>query len=1085
MKILQVNKFFYNRGGAERYLSALIELFQKKSHQIFGFSQKTQEVWPNFDQTDWLKELDLSHPKINLLWRWPNIFWNFSASSKIKKIIRKNKPELVHLHNIYHQISPSILPAIKSFGLPIVMTVHDFKLIRHDYTLRADNRRHRHKNSLLIDSLLKAEFAWHRHLNIYQKNIDLFIVPSQFVKNKLLENNFPAEKITVIPHFLETEFKPKKSNAKFGDYIFAYGRLDESKGFDDLLDAFAEIKISGLKLLIAGAGPEKSNLENKIKKLNLTKKVQLIGHKNKQEIIDLIAGSLFVVNCSKVHETFGLTVLEAMSLQKTVIASKVGAIPELIEAEKNGLLYQAGDAGDLKRQLLYLINNPLANKKMAKEALLTAQQYTPQKHYEAIISAYKQAQKNNTKPLRHVHLGLVNVIFFLLFCWLLTWPFYQLNIPEIQALNLPEHGYPRLTNLYWRNPIDPATAKELAKWDILALDMTAQAYSASAIKEIRKMNPRIIILAYTSANEMPTSRLDSVEPSGYGLWHDLAKGDKNVWHLKNSAGNDLVFWPGNVLMNLSSTDENGQTYADYLVDFYDKKIIASGLWDGFLFDNTWQKISGLGQAVDINNDGRNDSNAEADRIWFDAYNTFFKKLRERIGSGYLIITNGDGDYSTYANGRMFESFPEYWEGGWSAQMNALKRQQESGFRPRLNIINADSNNTGNQNDFKTMRFGLTSALMFDAYYSFDYGPALREHLWWYDEYEADLGKPLGSAFNLLGSSNNWQEGLWQRDFENGIVLINSTNREQKITFEADYEKLKGKFDTQTNDGSVINQAVIPAQDGLILLKPINEIVEGSFINGSFARIFEADGRLKRSGFFIYDKSLPGGSQIIKTDINNDGNKEMLVSYQGEILLYDHKKRQLKKISPYGNGYRGSISIAIANNEQGQKNIIISPISGQSNLIKILNNDLSDTDRKFYAYNQQQKNLGANISACDLNNDGVSEIVVGAGRGGGPHVKVFDLSGKLLNEWFAYSKLFRGGVNVSCSQLNTEQAQIITGVGWGGGPHLRIFDSQGNLLRQWFAYDKTKRQGVTIKTLDIDGDGLEEIGALSVGIFSQQ
>ena len=820
MKILQINKFLYRRGGTETYLLNLVKLLKKHKQKVFYFSQKNPNNLKTNDEQYFIDDLELGKFSFASLIKLPRIFWSFKAQKLVEENIKNNKPEIVHLHNIYHQLSPSILPILKKYNLPVVMTVHDMKLITPDYTLRADNKVTCHKNSFLIDLLLRLEFSFHRWLKVYKNNIDLFIVPSEFVKKELLKQGFDKKKITVIPHFLpDNNDQPKKKNNVTEKYLLAYGRLDESKGFDDLIKAFAELPIAGLKLKIAGDGPQKNELKRLIKKLGQEKRIALIGKKEPQELAELIENSLFIVNSSKVHETFGLTVLEAMALGKTVIASRVGAIEELIESDKNGLLYNAGDIGDLKEQLLKLLIDESLIKKLGHNAKLKAREFSEDRHYQSLMKAYEQAIRNNKKPFKLINDNLINLILFLSISALLLIPFYQINIDRSRAMLVASHSYPRLANLYWRNPITPDVARQLAKWDLLALDMTAQVYSADAIEMIREINPEIIILAYTTANEMPVGRLNDVEPRGYGLWHEIAKGNKPEWQLKTIKGENVVFWQGNILMNKSAKDKNGKTYGDYLVDFYADKILSTGLWDGLIFDNTWANVSWINPEIDIDNDGQKDSETKINETWRASQQEFFRKLRERVGDNYLIVGNGDAELIEINNGRMFEGFPEYWEGGWTGQAKKMAVVSVDGLAPRVNIVNSDSDNTGNSSDYRAMRFGLMSALLFDGYYSFDYGPNLREHLWWYDEYEIDLGRPLAPAFNHLKKEDqNFSPGLWQRSYENGLVLLNSTDRYTTIYFSNKYRKLSGSQDPTTNSGELSSSFRIPPQDGIIILR---------------------------------------------------------------------------------------------------------------------------------------------------------------------------------------------------------------------------------------------------------------------------
>lgn len=387
MKILQINKFFYSRGGTETYLFGLIDLLEKNGHQNVVFSQAHP-----LNRRRPAKQYTISNLELNQFhWRSAfkvgRIFWSLEAKKKIKEVIDKEKPDLVHIHNIYHQISPSILPVIKQAGIPIIMTVHDFKLIKHDYSLPACQ--YKRPKPLVFDWLLRLEFLFHQKLKIYSQNVDLFIAPSQFVKNRLIEKGFPENKIVVIPHFVNRPIEPAPQPNK-ENYILFFGRLDQSKGTDILIDAIAKLNLP-VKVKIAGGGPQQQQLKKQIERLKLTKRIQLLGPQKNEALMDLIANSSFVVFPSKVHETFGLSIIESQLCGKAVIAARVGATPELITDGQTGILFKAGDSQSLAKAICFLLTNPEQAALMGSRAKNIAKdKYSAAKHYERIIYQYKK-----------------------------------------------------------------------------------------------------------------------------------------------------------------------------------------------------------------------------------------------------------------------------------------------------------------------------------------------------------------------------------------------------------------------------------------------------------------------------------------------------------------------------------------------------------------------------------------------------------------------------------------------------------------------------------------------------------------------
>ncbi|NCN07530.1 hypothetical protein GW933_02440 [Candidatus Falkowbacteria bacterium] len=662
-----------------------------------------------------------------------------------------------------------------------------------------------------------------------------------------------------------------------------------------------------------------------------------------------------------------------------------------------------------------------------------------------------------------------------------------LLIPSmVLAFELPNHNYPRTVNLYWKTPITMAEVPILAKWDMLALDMKAQVDSAEAIRKIRALNPDIIILAYTTANEVPNERLSLVEPSGTGLWHELVAGIKPAWYLKTYTDEKITYWPGNLSMNQYASDGFGHYYNDYLINFYTTKVLATGLWDGLLFDNVWDTIAWVNPNIDIDGDGRHDSESKINQLWQTGNRIFFRNLRERLGDKYLILGNGEGSYSEYINGRMFESFPEFWEGGWSGSMERYFTTNKNGYQPRVNIVNADSDNTGQYINSNRMRYGLVSTLMYDGYYSFDWGTEKREDFWWYDEFDVNLGQPKSTPINLLDFTNGQiKGGVWQRDFQNGLAIVNSTNDLQTINFDREYEKINSRQNSDINNGGKINSLTLMPEDGTILLRPIESIKQAVFTNGSFARIFNQNGDNIRSSFFAYNPKFNGGQKIAQLDIDNGGHDETVVVDKTKITIYSDYGFIENEITPYGTNYSGGISIAFADLDHDNKlEIITGPENGANNEIKIFNSD-GVLINSWYAYKKEWARLGVNVAAGDVNGDGEIEIIAGAGYRGGPHIKIFDKTGAtLISEFFSYDKNFTGGTYVASGDINGDGLdEIITGQGPTGKPIIKIFNYLGVLSKEWQPYNPKNNNGIRVAVTDLDDDNIAEIIALSTDVFT--
>lgn len=645
------------------------------------------------------------------------------------------------------------------------------------------------------------------------------------------------------------------------------------------------------------------------------------------------------------------------------------------------------------------------------------------------------------------------------------------------------HDFPRITA--WQLNTGKTPARELARYDSVILNMSAVRTHPQLFDEIRRLNPDAVILAYTSAVEYPAYRLNEVEPSGRGVWHDLGKGIREEWKLKTIHGDQVSFWPAHWGMNPSAKASNGQTYANYVGNFLVDNVLTGGKFDGLFFDTTWDGISWHDENIDIDGDRQKDSKQEIDSKWHDGQEEMLRTIRDRVGDRYLLITNGDGQFADVNNGRMFESFPEFWEGGWPGSIQRYIATDASGFTPRFNILNTDTDNTGNFRDYATMRYGLTSTLIGNGYYNFDYGTTNRSFVNYYDEYSVSLGKPIQGAVNLLTSSAaEIAPGLWQRDFENGISLVNSTTRTRTIELPGEYEKLHGKQDPFVNSGQVINRVTIPPKDGIVLLRPLQEVLGNPFENGAFARVFAADTRTIRSSFFSFDERFDGGTRVLKEDIDLDGRIETLVAGNSEITIYADNGAVKSVFYPYTRSYRNGINFGIGDlNGDGTQEIVTGTDIGGGPQIRIFNAEGKLINPGFFAYATNFRG-GVNVAVGDLNRDGINEIIAGAGYGGGPHIRVFNKDGKLINPgFFAYNPGFRGGVNVAVGDINGDGIdEIISGAGRGGGPHVRVWNKEGRMLSEFFAFSAQSNQGVRVAAYDFDRDRRDEIVTMTDDFF---
>lgn len=343
MNILEINKYHYLRRGAERHFLDVANLFESKGHDVAVFSMRHPKNIPSKWSEFFVSYVGYNAEDSNMLQRFigaGRIFWSFEARRKIKDLLKEFQPDIVHLHNIYHQISPSILAPLKRSGAKIVMTVHDYNLISPDKDQYYEEIGRQYWKFLFVKkygffkrSLLVLKMYTEKFFGLYEKTVDVFVAPSRFVKELLIRGGMDEKKIVVIPHFID---KGKMSFVSGGaesaeKYALYFGSLSKEKGVAELVKMFDALQVP---LVLAGS------CENGFE-LPKSKNVKYVGQQSREQLEALIRDAACVVSGSRLPETFGLIALEALSFGKPFFGLKSGAYAEIIENGKDGFL--AGD----------------------------------------------------------------------------------------------------------------------------------------------------------------------------------------------------------------------------------------------------------------------------------------------------------------------------------------------------------------------------------------------------------------------------------------------------------------------------------------------------------------------------------------------------------------------------------------------------------------------------------------------------------------------------------------------------------------------------------------------------------------------
>lgn len=401
MKILCTNNYYYIRGGSEKVFFDEMEILKKHNHDVVPFSRHhIKNIYSEYNK---YFPSNLDYEKINLVKKVlaaKNLIYSLESKKKMFEALKSIKPDLIHAHNIYGRLTSSIIDAAKVEKVPVVMTLHDYKLACPSYLMlykgvpceRCRGRkfyncflRRCHKNSLIASLIYSIESYFNLILKKYGW-VSFFICPSNFSKKKHLEAGIPEIKLIHIPNFIDNEkYKPHYDHK---DYILYVGRLSKEKGIMTLLRS---IKYIDVKLKVIGDGPIRNECERYIEK-NKINNVEFLGYKTGRELEDLYKYCLFVVMPSESYENAPMTILEAFAYGKPLVASNIGGIPEMVIHEKSGLLCAPGDHNDFKDKISYLLKNPLIIERMGKFARgLVESKYNADLHYQKLISVYNKA----------------------------------------------------------------------------------------------------------------------------------------------------------------------------------------------------------------------------------------------------------------------------------------------------------------------------------------------------------------------------------------------------------------------------------------------------------------------------------------------------------------------------------------------------------------------------------------------------------------------------------------------------------------------------------------------------------------------
>jgi len=335
--------------------------------------------------------------------------WASDSLVEFDALLASEKPDVVHIHNTFIVISPSIYSACRKRGIPVVQTLHNFRLLCAPSNLFRDGKvceecidhsllraiEHKcYRGSASASAVVAAMLGFHRLMGTLEKSIDRYIALTEFSREKFMSAGFPADKISVKPNFLGSDPGVRQ---RAGDYALYIGRFSPDKGVPILIDAWSRVP-KDFRLQIVGDGAERAELEAEVRRRNIDN-IAFRGFLSREDTLATLKSARFLVMPSLWYETFGLVIVEAFACGIPVICSRLGAMAEIVHDGVNGLHFTPGDVADLAEKVTSAWNNPGSLESMGHNARAEFEnRYTSEKNYPALMEIYRQAIRTHGTP---------------------------------------------------------------------------------------------------------------------------------------------------------------------------------------------------------------------------------------------------------------------------------------------------------------------------------------------------------------------------------------------------------------------------------------------------------------------------------------------------------------------------------------------------------------------------------------------------------------------------------------------------------------------------------------------------------------
>lgn len=387
MHIFLIHNYYMQTGGEDRLFHAEKSLLQRKGQAVSWYVRHNNEI----STYSFISKLCLAKQTI----------WANQSIVAVLHKLKEQKPDIVHVHNTFPLISPASYYACHDLNLPVVQTLHNYRLLCPAATFYRDGHvceeclketvpysgvlHACYRRSRLQTTVVTMMLLFHRLLRTWQKQVDIYIVLTDFARKKFIEAGLPAEKIVVKSNFVQFDPGVRGESGKYAVFV---GRLSSEKGVMTLLKAWRHTR--QIPLSIVGGGPLLEKVRSFIR-TERQERLQVLGTRDHKQVIKIMKGARFLVFPSECYENFPMVIAEAFACGVPVIASKLGAIAEIVEDGRTGLHFAPGSPDDLAEKVESAWLNERKLQEMGKEARKDFEKkYTAASNYEKLIGVYER-----------------------------------------------------------------------------------------------------------------------------------------------------------------------------------------------------------------------------------------------------------------------------------------------------------------------------------------------------------------------------------------------------------------------------------------------------------------------------------------------------------------------------------------------------------------------------------------------------------------------------------------------------------------------------------------------------------------------